>query len=607
MWRFGLIFTLGLGLAACGPSSPKVGSIQSHPGDLAQQKKAAASKLAVLFAQHFESQLALNPELAQAIGDYRFNDKFGNTLSKEYIESTVALNQASLATAKTIDPALLNTEEALSREFFLFLCEQELKSETIPLRLLPINQFDSKANGFALSGSGEGIHPFKTEKDYRDFLKKAEGFSQWADSAIENMQKGMKQGIVLPKVLIERTIPQLEAQYSVASLKDSTFYAPLLSLPSTIEPAAQKALIADYEKGIQTVIFPAYKRLHDFMAGEYLDQGKAESGISALPGGDEWYQYLIGLHTTTDMKPDAIHKLGLSEVARIRREMNEVRKEVGFEGDLNAFFKHLSSDEKFFFKTKEELVAGYTGLKTKIDSLLPRFFELTPKTPYEVRPVEAFREKSAAGASYHPGTADGSRPGIFYINTYNLKAQPRWGMETLSLHEAAPGHHFQISIQQEMQDAPKFQRFSESTAFAEGWALYVESIGKEMGLFTDPYQYFGRLSDELLRAMRLVVDTGLHSKGWTREQAIAYMLDNSAMTETDLTAEVERYMAIPAQALSYKIGQFKITELSQYAQARLGDRFDIRKFHNQVLQSGSLPMSILEKKIVNWVDSQQQR
>lgn len=604
MTRIGLLFSLGLFLAACGGSSTEVPP--AKPQLPAVENNANASeKLSAIFAEHFEKNLELNPELAQAIGDYRFNDDFGNNLSDAYIAKDKALNEEYLERAQAIDVAKLSSQEALRLRFFIYQREAQKRAESVPLRLLPINQFDSRANGFALSGSGEGIHPFKSEKDYRDFLTKAKGFDAWVDSAIAHMKQGIEQGIVLPKVLIERTLPQLSAQYASSDLTKSTFYTPLTKLPDSISGDTKTKLIADYEAGIRDLIFPAYKKLHDFMAAEYLPKGIAAHGINAIPGGASWYQYLIGFHTTTDMKAEAIHEIGLSEVKRIREEMDQVRVTVGFKGNLKRFFKHLSSNDKFFFSSKEELIAGYSGLKEKIDTLLPKFFDVTPKTPYEVRAVESFREKSAAGASYHAGTADGSRPGVFYINTYNLRAQPRWGMETLSLHEAAPGHHFQISIQQEMADAPKFQRFSESTAFAEGWALYVESIGKEMGLFSDPYQYFGRLSDELLRAMRLVVDTGLHSKGWTREQAIKYMLDNSAMTESDLTAEVERYMAIPAQALSYKIGQFKISELRRMAEEKLGEKFSIHEFHNQVLLDGSLPMAILEEKIVAWIASEQ--
>ncbi len=564
-------------------------------------EKSPSIALKSIFAEHYEAHQLLYPSTAQLIGDYRFNDRFENDLSDLHIAAAKKLNDLYLARAQSIDTATLSDKEKLQRDFFIDTRLRTRQGEAIPQELMPMNQFYSRANDFAVQGSGESVHPFKTEKDYRDFIAKSSDFSKWADSAILRMRQGMDKGIVLPKVLIERVLPQLLAQFADKDLTKSTFYGPLKKVPASISGEARVKLVADYEAAIRNVIAPAYKRLHDFMAADYLAKGVSEHGRGAIPGGAAWYQYLISHHTTTDMKAEEIHTIGLAEVKRIRAEMDQVRQTVNFKGDLKAFFARLSTNDKFFFATKDELVAGYSGLKEKIDAKLPAFFDIQPKTRYEVRPVEAFREKNAAGASYQSGTPDGSRPGVFYINTFNLRAQPRWGMETLSLHEAAPGHHFQISIQQEMEDAPKFQRFSESTAFAEGWALYAESIGREMGLFTDPYQYFGRLSDELLRAMRLVVDTGLHAKSWPREQAIQYMLDNSAMAKSDVTAEIERYMAIPGQALAYKIGQLKITELRRRAEAALGAAFDIRQFHNQVLLDGSLPMSILEAKIDGWI------
>ncbi len=592
------LLTAALGLTSCGSSSPAPSPVG---GTTHEAPAASANALKELLAAHFEATLKLNPSQAQAIGDYRFNHLLENTLSEEHIKASKALNDSYLAKALAISPAALSAEDQLSREFFIDTRERERASEAIPLYLLPVNQFYSLPNDFAVQGSGAGVHPFSTEKDYRDFIAKTSAFSQWVDTAIMRMHQGIAKGVVLPKVLIERTLPQLEAQFAPGDLQKSPFYGPLNALPKAMPPERRASLVADYEKAITEIVMPAYKKLHTFMASEYLANGEAGHGLGALPGGDAWYAYLVSQHTTTTLAPEAIHEIGLSEVARILREMDAVRVQVGFKGDLKAFFKHLTTDSKFFFANKEELIAAYQDIKIKIEGALPRFFDVMPKTAYEVRPVEAFREKNAAGASYQPGTADGSRPGVFYINTFNLKAQPRWGVETLSLHEAAPGHHFQISLQQEMSDAPKFQRFSDSTAFAEGWALYAESIGKELGLFTDPYQYFGRLSDEMLRAMRLVVDTGIHAKGWTREQAIDYMVTNSALAKSDIEAEVERYMAIPAQALSYKVGQLKLTELRARAEKQLGQAFDVRAFHNQVLQSGSLPMSILESKIDAWI------
>jgi uncharacterized protein (DUF885 family) len=327
-------------------------------------------------------------------------------------------------------------------------------------------------------------------------------------------------------------------------------------------------------------------------------------GWSELPNGKRWYTYLAENYTTTTLKPDYIHELGLREVARIRAEMEQTRQQVGFKGDLAAFFKFVQDDPQFYYTDADSLVQGYVEVKKKINAKLPKLFSDFPQADYEVRPVEAFRAQAAAGAFYQPPSADGSRPGIFYVNTFNLKAQPKFGMETLSLHEASPGHHFQISIQQEMKSLPSFRRFGGNyVAFVEGWALYSESIGKELGMFTDPYQYYGRLSDEMLRAMRLVVDTGLHTRGWSRERAIKYMLDNSSMAPSDVEAEVERYIADPGQALGYKIGQIRIRELRSKAEAALGSKFDIKEFHSEVLRGGSLPLDVLEAKLDRWVKS----
>jgi len=305
------------------------------------------------------------------------------------------------------------------------------------------------------------------------------------------------------------------------------------------------------------------------------------------------------------LSADEIHDIGLSEVARILSEMKTVKNTVGFKGDLASFFDHLRDSDEFYYKTADELIAAYEDIKLKIDARLPRLFNIEPKAPYIVKAVEAYRAQSAAGASYAGPAPDGSRPGIFYINAYNLKAQPKFLLETLSIHEAAPGHHFQIALQQEVESLPDFRKFGGYTVFAEGWALYAESLGKELGLFTDPYMWYGRLNDEQLRAMRLVLDTGFHAKGWTHQQGIDYMLANSSMAKSDVIAEVERYIAWPGQALSYKLGEFKIKELRDYAHQQLGEQFDIKAFHTQILIDGALPMPILEKKIKRWVKSQQ--
>jgi uncharacterized protein (DUF885 family) len=409
--------------------------------------------------------------------------------------------------------------------------------------------------------------------------------------------------VVQPRPVMEKVLPQLEAMIA-ATPAESLFFAPVKAFPEGIGAGDRERLMAAYTVAIRDEVTPAFVRLRDFIRDEYLPKTRDTVAWSALPDGAAWYAFYVQEHTTTTMTADEIHQLGLSEVQRILGEMDKVRQTVGFEGDLDAFFTFLETDPRFYFTAGADLVQGYRDLKLRIDAALPKLFSLFPKADYEVREVEAFRAQSAAGASYQQPSADGSRPGIFYVNTYNLKAQPKFGMETLSLHEASPGHHFQTTIQQELEDLPRFRRFGgDYTAYVEGWALYAEYLGKELGLFTDPYQWFGRLNDEQLRAMRLVVDTGLHAKGWTREQAIQYMLDNSTLAESDVVSEVERYIAWPGQALGYKVGDLALQALRRKAEATLGPKFDVRDFHREVLSDGAVPLDVLKAKIDRWIEA----
>jgi len=401
-----------------------------------------------------------------------------------------------------------------------------------------------------------------------------------------------------------KVVPQLR-DIVTANLSDNIFWAPVAAMPKEISPKERERISAAYAAALTKEVMPAYTRLADFIERNYLPAARTTVGWVDLPDGQAWYRWRIRGATTMEMPADEIHRLGLAEVARIRGEMLAVKNQVGFKGDLDAFFRFLEEDPQFYFTNEDELLDAYRGVKRRIDALLPKLFADFPKADYEIRPVEAFRAASAAGASYQAPSPDGKRPGIFYINTHNLKAQPRFGLETLSLHEAAPGHHFQIAIQQELTDLPRIRRFNGYVSYAEGWALYAESLGKELGVFTDPYQWYGRLSDEMLRAMRLVVDTGLHSKGWTREQAIQYMLDNSSLAESDVIAEVERYIVWPGQALGYKLGQLHISALRARAQAQLGAFFDVRAFHSQILRDGAVPMNVLTAKIDRWIASKQ--
>jgi uncharacterized protein (DUF885 family) len=405
------------------------------------------------------------------------------------------------------------------------------------------------------------------------------------------------------RILMEKLVPQLESQI-VGDVRESAFYKPIANMPEDFSDEDRTRLTAAYEDKIANVIIPAYARLNNFLGDTYNSAARETVGLYALPNGPSWYEYMVRLRTTTDLTPEEIHQIGLDEVARIHGEMRKVMEEVGFEGDLKEFFEYVNTDPQFFFDEPEQLIQGYRDMADHINKLAENLFEIFPKTDFEVRRVEPFREKSASGGSYMAGTPDGARPGVFYANAYDLSARPNWAMESLYLHEAIPGHHFQIMIQRENEDLPEFRRFGGFTAFSEGWGLYAESLGKEIGVYTDPYQYFGGLNAELWRSIRLVVDTGIHAKGWSRQQVLDFMYENSAVAEARAVSEAERFMAIPGQALAYKIGQLRIRAIRDMAEERLGDKFDIKAFHTEVLRDGAMPLSMLEAKIDRWVESQ---
>jgi len=594
-----LAVVLCAGLAAC--ASPPPAAERPAPAVAPTAPADPGQALNALFERYFEDVLRLNPLLATYIGDHRYDDRLPNSIGAEYRAEVKALNERYLAEARGFDPATLSPADRISWDIFVRERERMRAAERFPDYLLPINQAGSLLTAMPALGSGRNAQPFDTTQDYEEWLKRLDGLVVWIDQAIANMRVGVTRGIVQPRPVMEKVLPQVEAMI-VEAPSDSLYFAPLREFPATV-PEADRARLRDaYSVAIRDELVPAYRRLRDFIRDEYLPQTRSSVGWSALPDGHAWYAFQVEEHTTTRMTPEEIHELGLSEVARILGEMDKVRQATGFQGDLPAFFEFLETDPRFYFTGGEDLVQGYRDLKTRIDAALPRLFSLFPKAEYEVREVEAFRAQSAAGAFYQPPSADGTRPGIFYVNTFNLKAQPKFGMETLSLHEASPGHHFQSAIQQELESLPRFRRFgTDFTAYSEGWALYSEYLGKELGMFTDPYQWFGRLNDEQLRAMRLVVDTGLHAKGWSREQAIRYMLDNSTMAETDVVSEVERYIAWPGQALGYKVGDLRIQGLRRRAEAALGARFDVRDFHREVLCDGAVPMDVLEAKVERWI------
>ncbi|HET9485622.1 MAG TPA: DUF885 family protein [Xanthomonadales bacterium] len=602
-----LSLALALALSACGdrdaqaPATPAAETVAA-PAAPAKDPAAVAAELDALYTEYFEEGLKLNPIQATFIGDPRYNDQLPNFLAADYRQRAHDYNQKYLDRARAFDPAVLDGQARISYDMFVRDLELSLEGERFPGWMQPVNQFGSFASFFPQLGSGAGAQPFKTVADYDAWLKRIDAAVPIFDTAIANMKEGIAKGVVQPKVLMQKVVPQLDALIKDKP-EDTIFWGPVAKLPAEFAEADRTRLTEAYRTAIGTRLIPAYQRLRAFIADEYIPAARDTVSLSALPDGQAWYAFNAKNSTTTDLTPAQIHDIGLAEVARIQGEMKQVMEQVGFEGDLQAFFKHVTTDPKFTFPTEQALLDYYNGLRAKLEPGVPKLFSLVPKAPFEIRPVEEFRAASAAGGSYMTPSEDGSRPGIFYVNTHHLPSRKVWDAESLFLHEAIPGHHFQLALQQELTGLPKFRRFGGETAFAEGWGLYAESLGKELGVYTDPYQYFGRLQNELWRAIRLVVDTGLHSKDWTREQVIEYMLANSAATNTDAVAEAERYIAIPGQALAYKIGELKIQELRKRATEALGERFDIREFHAEVLKDGAVPLSVLEAKIDRWIAS----
>lgn len=565
------------------------------------KKEANSTDFTALTKSYFDDKNVLNPLGATQNGQNEYNDQLQFEMTNSYRKKQEAFYEKYETTLSTIDTTTLSEEELNSYEIMKWEIAMGKEMLQYPTNLMPMNQFEGTHLTIGQMAGGTGAQPFKTEKDYTNFLKRMELYSQWIDSAMVYMKKGIKEGAVLPKALTLKMIPQFE-QMPTAKVEDNLFYSAVKLMPTTISAATKQDIANKYSAVITTKLIPQYQKMSTFLKTEYLPASRNSSGIGSLPFGKQLYSSYAKQWTTTTTTPEAIHELGLKEVARIRSEMEKVKAQVGFKGSLLAFFDEVRNKKELMPFTKpEQVIVNFNRIHKVIEPKVNQLFSLQPKTKFEVRRTEAFREKTAS-AEYNQGTADGSRPGIFYVPIPDVKSYNMYGDEDLFLHEAIPGHHFQVSLQQENANLPDFRKFNWFGAYGEGWALYTESLGKELGLYQDPYQYFGMLSNEMHRAIRLVVDTGLHSKGWTREQAIEYSLGNEAESEASIIPEIERYMAIPGQALSYKMGQLKIMELREKAKTKLGSAFDIKKYHEKVLESGCLPLALLETKINHWIE-----
>lgn len=583
-------------------SVPAALAAQSSASPTTQQS--AHDRLFQLFKDSDEASLKRNPLQALYRGDYRYADRLGDLYSDAHYQGEKVAAERDLAALHAIPRDALSADDRIAYDVFDYQTKDTLRALQPNLlslsEALPMNHFYGLHTQYPTLSSGQGGAPYATVRDYENGLSRNRDFAANVDEAIRQWRKGEAAGVVDTKLTVRNMIEQLDNQLKLKP-EETPYWGPIKTFPKEIGASDQARLTTAYRDSIGNVIHPALQRMRDFLANDYLARAREGVGLMYMKGGDALYRYDVQSTTTLPMTPDQIHQLGLTEVARITKEFEKVRAEVGFKGDLHSFFDYMRTSPKFAPKSRDQLNQDFYRIKKAVEAKVPQYFSLVPKASLVIRPYPAYREKFEAGGSYDSGTPDGSRPGTFYFNAYDLPSRFTWEETTLFLHEGEPGHHFQISLAQEDTALPNFMRFGGNTAYVEGWALYSETLGYPMGFYKDPYQRFGTLNDEMLRAMRLVVDTGIHSKGWTRDQSIEYMLSHSGESKTDATAEVERYIAIPSQATAYKVGALTIQRLRDKAKAALGPKFDIRDFHAQILGSGALPLSILEAKIDRWI------
>lgn len=564
------------------------GGVQAQQGD-------EGKRLHAFFADEWERGLRENPESASFEGDKRFNDRWSDN-SLEAIAASEAADREALARLKRFDRSKLGPADQLNYDTFLWLQEKSVQRQAFREYLQPMGH---QGGVQTADGLVEGL-AFNETRDYRDWLARMRALPKAIDQTIALMREGVKAGNVPPRVLMQRVPAQIAAQI-VDDPAASPFYRPFAKFAAGVPESERAVLQAEARKVVAEQIVPAYRKLQTYFNDDYLPKTRTGIAVADLPDGKAYYDFLAGYYTTTGLSADAIHDIGVKEVARIRTEMEKIKAEVGFKGTLPEFFTFMRSDPRFFEKTPEALLAHYRAISKRIDPELVKVFRIIPRQPYGVRPIPDNIAPDTTTAYYQQGASDGSRAGFYYVNLYKPDMRPIWEMMPLSLHEAVPGHHFQFARGLELPDAPMFRRTAYFVAYGEGWGLYAEQFGYDMGLYDDPYDRMGQLAYEMWRAVRLVVDTGMHAKGWSRGRAIAYFKDNAPKTDQDIVNEIDRYIGTPGQALAYKIGQLKISELRARAKQALGDKFDLRDFNDAVLETGSVPLETLERHIDAWI------
>jgi uncharacterized protein (DUF885 family) len=567
---------------------------QTHAGP----QSADARALHALFDAEWDYSMQQSPENASELGDRRWNDRWTDESLVAYARR-YAHNREVLADLKKINRTNLTAADQLNYDLFQKNYERPVEGYKFRQFLIPLNQRGGIQTQDELADSLR----FETRKDYQDWIARMRSFPVLMDQTIALMREGIKERMVHPKVIMERLPAQIDKQI-VSDPTQSGFYKPFQHFSSEISPADQKELSQEARQAVEQQVVPAYKKFKEFFVKEYLPACFDKVGIWQIPHGDELYAFDVRRYTTTDLTPDQVHEIGLKQVARIRAEMDRVMQQTGFKGTRDEFFKFLRTDPQFYYKSPDDLFEAYKATAKTIDPNLVKVFRTLPREPYGVEAIPAVAAPDTTAAYYRPGAADGSRAGTYFVNLYKPETRPKWEMLVLTLHESVPGHHLQIARAHELGEMPKFRRFGGYTAFTEGWGLYAESLGDDMGLYTDPYAKFGELTYQMWRAVRLVVDTGIHAKHWTRDQAIKYFMDNAPKAELDIVNEIDRYIAWPGQALAYKIGELKIHELRTRARDQLGEKFDLRAFHDVVLGSGPLPLDILERNVNDWIAEQ---
>jgi len=557
----------------------------------------ADQQLLQLFDDHWEFTLQSNPLTATSEGDHRFDDLLSAT-GLNALEERYHQNVQFLADLMVIDSEELSDEQRVNYEIFKLQLENSIQSFELNNHLLPLNGWWDYHSTFADLGNRV---PFRNSKDYENYLSRLAAFPEYNGGYIERMKKGIELGFVRPKIVFDNYLASVEAHIP-DDVTDSRLFEPFNEFPASVSEEDQAQLRARAMEVLSNVVIPEYEKLVQFLVDEYIPASTETIGITEVSGGTEYYQFLVELNTTMEITPEEVHQIGLAEVDRIRNEMMEIVDESGFGDDFDGFVELLRTDPQFYAESAEELMKETAYVLKKIDGKLPELFNTLPRLPYGIMEVPDYLAPRTATAYYSRGSADGTRAGFYAVNTYDLPSRPLYEVVALSLHEAVPGHHLQIALQQELEGMPKFRSASGFTAFVEGWALYSERLGLEVGMYEDRFSNFGRLSYEMWRALRLVVDTGMHAKGWSRDKAIDYMASNSALSLHNIRSEVDRYIFWPGQALAYKMGEIKIRELRAMTEESLGAEFDIREFHDVVLLSGSVPLSVLEQNVMEYVN-----